>query len=62
MAGVWDEYKHIKCGDFIAWWNKLNNKQQLEWRDKKDQSDLNLDKRIEQQLWDRESRRVINNE
>ena len=62
MAGVWDEYKHIKCSDFIAWWDKLSTEHKLEWKEEKDKIDFNLDKRIEQQLWDRESRRVINNE
>ena len=56
MSKVWEEYKHIKCADFIAWWNKLSTKQKLEWEDKKEKIDLE----IEQQLWDRESRRVIN--
>ena len=54
MAGVWEKYKHIKCSDFIAWWDKRSTKQKLEWQEKKDQIDLE----IEQQLWDRESRRV----
>ena len=55
---VWDEYKHIKCSDFVAWWNKLSTKRKLDWHKKKDKIDLDLEKRIEQQLWDRESRRV----
>jgi len=52
---VWDQYKHIKCGDFIAWWNKLSTRQKLEWKDEKDK----IDKIIEDEFWDRESRRVI---
>ena len=55
---VWDTYKHIKCSDFIAWWNKLSTKQKLEWKNKKDEVDFDLEKRIEQQLWERESRRT----
>ena len=62
MAGVWEKYKHIKCSDFVAWWDKLSTKQRLEWKEEKDQIDFNLEQRIQQQLWDRESRRVINNE
>ena len=55
---VWDEYKNIKCSDFVAWWNKLSTEHKLEWNNKKEEVDFELDKRIEQQLWDRESRRV----
>jgi hypothetical protein len=55
---VWDQYKHIKCSDFVAWWNKLSAERKLEWSKKKEEVDLDLEKRIEQQLWDRESRRV----
>ena len=55
---VWDTYKRIKCSDFIAWWNKLSTKQKLEWKNKKDEVDFDLEKRIEQQLWERESRRT----
>ena len=55
---VCDTYKHIKCSDFIAWWNKLSTKQKLEWKNKKDEVDFDLEKRIEQQLWERESRRT----
>ena len=57
MAGVWEKYKHVKCGDFIKWWNKLRTKEKMEWHQEKDRIDLE----IEQQLWDTESRRVINN-
>ena len=55
MAGVWEKYKHIKCSDFIAWWDKHSTKQKLEWQVEKDRIDLV----IEQEFWDRESRRVI---
>ena len=58
MAGVWDKYKHIKGSDFIAWWNKLSTKHKVEWQDEKDK----IDQKIEEEFWDRESRRVINNE
>ena len=52
---VWEEYKHIKCSDFIAWWNKLSTERKLEWEEEKEKIDLE----IEKQLWDRETRRVI---
>ena len=52
---IWDQYKHIKCGDFIAWWSKLSTKQKLEWKDEKEK----IDQVIEDEFWDRESRRVI---
>jgi hypothetical protein len=54
---VWDQYKHIKCSDFVAWWNKLSTKRKLEWKKEKDIIDSDLEKRIEQQLWERETRR-----
>ena len=54
---VWDTYKHIKCSDFIAWWNKLSTKHKVECQEKKEEIDFELDKRIEQQLWERETRR-----
>ena len=54
---VWDQYKHIKCSDFVAWWNKLSTKRKLEWEKEKDIIDSDLEKRIEQQLWERETRR-----
>ena len=54
---VWDEYKHIKCSDFVAWWNKLSTKRKLEWEKEKNKIDSDLEKRIEQQLWERETRR-----
>ena len=54
---VWDQYKHVKCGDFIAWWNKLSTKRKLEWEKEKNKIDSDLEKRIEQQLWERETRR-----
>jgi hypothetical protein len=54
---IWDQYKHIKCSDFIAWWNKLSTGQKLEWQKEKDKIDLDLEKTIEKQLWERESRR-----
>ena len=41
---IWDQYKHIKCGDFIAWWSKLSTKQKLEWKNKKDEVDFDLEK------------------
>ena len=54
---VWDQYKHIKCSDFVAWWNKLSTKRKLEWEKEKNKIDSDLEKRIEQQLWERETRR-----
>jgi hypothetical protein len=54
---VWDTYKHIKCSDFIAWWNKLSTEQKLGWQKEKNKIDSDLEKRIEQQLWERETRR-----
>ncbi len=54
---VWDQYKHIKCSDFVAWWNKLSTKRKLEWKKEKDKIDLDLEKAIEKQLWEREGRR-----
>ena len=54
---VWDQYKHIKCSDFVAWWNKLSTRRKLEWEKEKSKIDSDLEKRIEQQLWERESRR-----
>ena len=55
MAGVWEQYKHIKCSDFATWWSKRSTKQKLEWNKEKDRIDLE----IEKEFWDRESRRVI---
>ena len=55
MSKVWETYKHIKCSDFIAWWNKLSTKHKVEWQNEKDRIDLE----IERDFWDRESRRVI---
>ena len=55
MSKVWETYKHIKCSDFIAWWNKLSTKHKVEWQDEKDK----IDQKIEEEFWDRESRRVI---
>ena len=55
MSKVWETYKHIKCSDFIAWWNKLSTKHKVEWQEEKDK----IDKIIEDEFWDRESRRVI---
>ena len=55
MSKVWETYKHIKCSDFIAWWNKLSTKHKVEWQEEKDK----IDKVIEDEFWDRESRRVI---
>ena len=52
---VWDQYKHVKCGDFIAWWNKLSTKHKVEWQDEKEK----IDQVIEDEFWDRESRRVF---
>ena len=54
---VWDQYKHIRCSDFVAWWNKLSTKRKLEWKKEKNKIDSDLEKRIEQQLWERETRR-----
>ena len=55
VSKVWETYKHIKCSDFIAWWNKLSTKHKVEWQEEKDK----IDKIIEDEFWDRESRRVI---
>ena len=55
MSKVWETYKHVKCSDFIAWWNKLSTKHKVEWQEEKDK----IDKVIEDEFWDRESRRVI---
>ena len=55
MSKVWETYKHIKCSDFIAWWNKLSTKHKVEWQEDKDR----IDQKIEEDFWDRESRRVI---
>ena len=57
MSKVWETYKHIKCSDFIAWWNKLSTKHKVEWQEEKDK----IDKIIEDEFWDRESIRVKNN-
>ena len=54
---VWDQYKHIKCSDFVAWWNKLSTEHKLEWKKEKDIIDSDLEKTIEKQLWEREGRR-----
>ena len=54
---VWDQYKHIKCSDFVAWWNKLSTRRKLEWKKEKDKIDSDLEKAIEKQLWEREGRR-----
>ena len=54
---VWDQYKHIKCSDFVAWWNKLSTRRKLEWKKEKDKIDSDLEKTIEKQLWEREGRR-----
>ena len=40
MSKVWEEYKNIKCGDFIKWWGKLNPGQKKEWQKQKDKIDL----------------------
>ena len=55
VSKVWETYKHIKCSDFIAWWNKLSTKHKVEWQEEKDK----IDQIIEDEFWDRESRRVI---
>ena len=55
MSKVWEAYKPIKCSDFIAWWSKLSTKQKLEWKDEKEK----IDQVIEDEFWDRESRRVF---
>ena len=55
VSKVWETYKHVKCSDFIAWWNKLSTKHKVEWQEEKDK----IDKVIEDEFWDRESRRVI---
>ena len=57
MSKVWEAYKHIKCSDFIAWWNKLSTRHKAEWKKEKDRIDLE----IEREFWDREARRVIRN-
>ena len=44
---VWDQYKHIKCSDFVAWWNKLSTGRKLEWKKEKDKIDSDLEKTIE---------------
>ena len=54
---VWDQYKHIKCSDFVAWWNKLSTRRKLEWKKEKSKIDSDLEKTIEKQLWEREDRR-----
>jgi hypothetical protein len=54
---VWDQYKHIKCSDFVAWWNKLSTRRKLEWKKEKSKIDSDLEKTIEKQLWEREGRR-----
>ena len=54
---VWDQYKHIKCSDFVAWWNKLSTRRKLEWQKEKNKIDSDLEKTIEKQLWEREGRR-----
>ena len=48
MSKVWDEYKYIKCGDFLQWWDNLNTKQKLEWQNKKDEIDVHLQSKIRQ--------------
>ena len=55
VSKVWETYKHVKCSDFIAWWNKLSTKHKVEWQEEKDK----IDKVIEDEFWDRESRRVF---
>ena len=54
---VWDQYKHIKCSDFVAWWNKLSTRRKLEWKKEKSRIDSDLEKTIEKQLWEGEGRR-----
>ena len=54
---VWDQYKHIKCSDFVAWWNKLSTEHKLEWKKEKSKIDSDLEKAIEKQLWERETKR-----
>ena len=53
MSKIWEEYKHIKCGDFLKWWSDKTAKEKLEWGKRKEQ----LDAELENHLWDRESRR-----
>ena len=48
VSKVWETYKHIKCSDFIAWWNKLSTKHKVEWQEEKDK----IDKIIEDEFWD----------
>tara|TARA_Y100000004_G_C8725269_1_gene331867 strand:+ start:241 stop:408 length:168 start_codon:yes stop_codon:yes gene_type:complete len=53
MSNIWEEYKHIRCGDFLRWWSKKTVEEKQKWNDKKEKLDLE----IEQQLWERELRR-----
>ena len=53
MSKVWEEYKRIKCGDFLKWWDKLNAEQKTQWGEDKEKVDV----KIERELWNRESRR-----
>ena len=55
MSKIWDEYKHIKCGDFLQWWGNLDANKKLEWKKTKDRIDLE----IEKDLWERELRRKL---
>ena len=40
MSKVWEEYKHIKCGDFLKWWSELEAKDKIEWIEVKEKIDL----------------------
>ena len=40
MSKIWEEYKGIKCGDFLKWWDKKTTSEKTEWESKKDKIDL----------------------
>jgi uncharacterized protein (DUF924 family) len=39
MSNIWEEYKHIRCGDFLRWWSEKTAEEKLEWRKEKDKID-----------------------
>ena len=47
MSKVWEEYKHIKCGDFLKWWSKLKDKDKIEWIEVKEKIDLEERSRLD---------------
>ena len=55
MSKIWEEYKHIRRGDFLKWRNKKTAKEKLDWNKTKDRIDLE----IEKDLWERELRRKL---